>query len=123
MKLLAKLMAGQVALWCVFWLIGTPLVLIWDASGLCTIVGCGIGEPIVEAFLLALFALTSVLIPFVSIATWRSASKYRRQGWWQTALAIGAKLCAVFSALLALIGLAVLLYMIFVFIYADMDRF
>jgi hypothetical protein len=123
MKVLAKLMAGQVALWCVFWLIGTPLALIWDASGLCTVVGCGIGEPIVEAFLLALFALTSVIIPFISVATWRSASKYPRQVWWQTALAIGAKLCAVISALLAAIGLAVLLYMVFVFIYADVDRF
>ena len=123
MKVLAKLMAGQVALWRVFWLIGTPLALIWDASGLCTIVGCGIGDPIVEAFLLGLFALTSVIIPFVSVATWRSASKYPRQVWWQTALAIGAKLCAAISALLAAIGLAVLIYMVFVFIYADVDRF
>jgi hypothetical protein len=123
MKALAKLMAGQVALWCVFWLIGTPLAFIWDASGLCTVVGCGIGEPIIEAFLLALFALTSVIIPFISVATWRSASKYPRQAWWQTALAIGAKLCAVISALLAAIGLAVLIYMVFIFIYADMDRF
>jgi hypothetical protein len=123
MKVLAKLMAGQVALWCVFWLIGTPLAVIWDTSGLCTVVGCGIGEPIAEAFLLGLFALTSVIIPFVSVATWRSASKYPRAGWWQTAFAIGAKLCAVISALLAAIGLAVLLYMVFIFIYADMDRF
>jgi hypothetical protein len=123
MKVLGKLMAGQVALWCVFWLIGTPLALLWYASGLCTVVGCGIGEPNVEAVLLALFALTSVIIPIISVATWRSASKYPRQVWWQTALAIGAKLCAVISALLAAIGLAVLLYMVFVFIYADMDRF
>jgi hypothetical protein len=123
MKILAKLMAGQVALWCVFWLIGTPLTLIWDASGLCTVVGCGIEDPIVEALLLALFALTSVIIPFISIATWRSASKYPRQAWWQTALAIGAKLCAVISALLAAIGLAVLVYMGLIFAYAYTDRF
>jgi hypothetical protein len=121
MKVLAKLMAGQVALWCVFWLIGTPLALIWDASGLCTIVGCGIQEPVFGAFLLAAFALTSVVIPFISFATWRSASKYPRKVWWQTALAIAAKLCAVISALLATIGLAVLLYMVFIFLYADMN--
>jgi hypothetical protein len=64
-----------------------------------------------------------VIIPFISVATWRSASKYPRKVWWQTALAIGAKLCAVISALLAAIGLAVFLYMVFIFIYADMDRF
>jgi len=72
---------------------------------------------------LALFAVTSVTIPFASVAVWRTASKYPRQVWWQTALAIGAKLCALFSALLAAIGLLVLLYMTFVFIYASMDRY
>jgi len=123
MKVLARLATGQIALWCIFWLIGTPLVLLWDVSGLCTVVGCGIQQPVVEAFLLALFAVTSVTIPFASVAVWRSASKYPRQVWWQTALAIGAKLCALFSALLAAIGLLVLLYMSFVFIYASMDRY
>ncbi|HXW48623.1 MAG TPA: hypothetical protein VEK31_04190 [Xanthobacteraceae bacterium] len=123
MKVLARLATGQIALWCIFWLIGTPLVLLWDVSGLCTVVGCGIQQPVVEAFLLALFAVTSVTIPFASVAVWRSASKYPRQVWWQTALAIGAKLCALFSALLAAIGLLVLLYMTFVFIYASMDRY
>jgi len=123
MKVLARLATGQIALWCIFWLIGTPLVLLWDVSGLCTVVGCGIQQPVVEALLLALFAVTSVSIPFASVAVWRSASKYPRQVWWQTALAIGAKLCALFSALLAAIGLLVLLYMTFVFIYASMDRY
>jgi len=123
MKVLARLATGQIALWCIFWLIGTPLVLLWDVSGLCTVVGCGIQQPVVEALLLALFAVTSVTIPFASVAVWRSASKYPRQVWWQTALAIGAKLCALFSALLAAIGLLVLLYMTFVFIYASMDRY
>jgi hypothetical protein len=123
MNVLARLATGQIALWCIFWLIGTPLVLLWDVSGLCTVVGCGIQEPTIEAFLLATFALTSIAIPFASVAVWRSASKYPRQIWWQTALAIGAKLCAVFSALLAAIGLAVILYMVFIFIYAEMDRY
>ena len=123
MKFLARLATGQIALWCIFWLIGTPLVLLWDASGLCTVVGCGIQAPAIEGFLLVLFTLTSVAIPFVSVAVWRSATKYPRQVWWQTVLAIGAKLCAVFSALLAAIGLAVILYMAFIFIYASIDRF
>lgn len=123
MKFLARLATGQIALWCIFWLIGTPLVLLWDASGLCTVVGCGIQAPAIEGFLLVLFTLTSVAIPFVSVAVWRSATKYPRQVWRQTVLAIGAKLCAVFSALLAAIGLAVILYMAFIFIYASIDRF
>ena len=123
MKFLTRLSTGQIALWCIFWLIGTPLVLLWDVSGICTVVGCGIQTPTIEGFLLVLFTLTSVAIPFVSVAIWRSASKYPRQVWWQTVLAIGAKLSAVFSALLAAIGLAVILYMTFIFIYASMDRF
>jgi hypothetical protein len=123
MKFLAKLATGQIALWCAFWLIGTPLVLLWDVSGLCTAVGCGIQEPMVAGFLLALFTLTSVAIPFVSVAVWRSASKYPRRVWWQTPVAIGAKLCAVFSALLAAIGLAVVLYIGFSIIYAAADRY
>ena len=123
MTILTRLATGQIALWCIFWLIGTPLVFLWDMSGLCTVVGCGIQEPTIEGFLLVLFTLTSVAIPFASVAIWRSASKYPRQAWWQTVLAIGAKLCAVFSALLAAIGLAVILYMAFIFIYAAMDRF
>ncbi|HXX50304.1 MAG TPA: hypothetical protein VEI98_03310 [Xanthobacteraceae bacterium] len=123
MKFLARLATGQIALWCAFWLIGTPLVLLWDVSGLCTAVGCGIQEPTIEGFLLVLFTLTSIAIPFASVAVWRSASKYPRRVWWQTAVAIGAKLCAVFSALLAAIGLAVILYMAFIFIYATMDRY
>ena len=122
MKFLARLATGQIALWCTFWLIGTPLVLLWDASGLCTAVGCGIQQPIIAGFLLILFTLTSMAIPFVSVAIWRSASGYQRAGRWQALLAIAAKLCAAFSALLATIGLLVVLYIAAVFIYATMDR-
>jgi len=123
MKVLARLATGQNALWCIFWLIGTPLVLLWDVSGICTVVGCGIQAPAIEGFLLVLFTLTSVAIPFASVAIWRSASHYPREVWWQTVFAIGAKICAVVSALLAAIGLAVIVYMAFIFIYSFMDRF
>jgi hypothetical protein len=123
MKFLKRLATGQIALWWVFWLIGTPLVLLWDVSGVCTIVGCGIGDTAVAAILLALFAVSSIAIPFVSVGLWRSASKYPRHTWSQTLLAIGAKLCAVVSGLLAVTGLAVLLYIgFYIFINPILDH-
>jgi hypothetical protein len=123
MTFLKKLMTGQVALWCTFWLIGIPLALLWDVSGVCTVVGCGIQDTTVAAILLALFALSSIAIPFVSVGLWRSASKYPRRTWSQTLLAIGAKLCAVMSSLLAAIGLAVLLYIgFYIFINPLLDH-
>jgi hypothetical protein len=123
MKFLARLRSGQITLWCAFWLIGTPLVLLWDVSGGCTVAGCGIQDPIIDGFLLVLFTVTSIAIPFVSVAIWRSASKYPREGWWQTLLAIGAKFCATLSALLATIGFLVVLYIVVIFIYSATDRF
>jgi len=123
MTSLKKLMTGQIALGCAFWLIGTPLTLLWDVSGVCTVVGCGIQDSTAGALLLALFALSSLAIPLISIAIWRSASKYPRQTWWQTLLEIGAKLCAVASGLLAVTGLAVLLYIgFYIFIYPVLDH-
>jgi hypothetical protein len=122
MKFLARLATGQIALWCTFWLIGIPLALLWDMSGVCTAVGCGIQQLIFEWFLLVLFVLTSIAIPFASVAIWRSASRYPREAWWRTLLAIGAKLSAAVSGLLAVIGLLVVLYMAFIFIYAAMDH-
>jgi hypothetical protein len=123
MTFVKKLMSGQVALWCTFWLIGIPLALLWDVSGVCTVVGCGVQDTSVAAILLALFALSSIAIPFVSVGLWRSASKYPRQTWSQTLLAIGAKLCAVVSSLLAVIGLAVLLYIgFYIFINPLLDH-
>jgi hypothetical protein len=123
MTFLKKLMSGQVALWCTFWLIGIPLALLWDVSGVCTVVGCGVQDTTFAAILLALFALSSIAIPFVSVGLWRSASKYPRQTWSQTLLAIGAKLCAVVSSLLAVIGLAVLLYIgFYIFINPLLDH-
>jgi hypothetical protein len=123
MTFLKKLMTGQIALWCVFWLIGTPLTLVWYFGGVCTVVGCGIQDTTVATILLALFALSTIAIPFVSIGLWRSASKYPRQTWSQTFLAIGAKLCAVVSGLLAVTGLAVLLYIgFYIFINPALDH-
>jgi hypothetical protein len=122
MKLLAKLMRGDVALWCTFWLIGTPLALLWDLSGTCTAVGCGIQDPLFSIVLLLLFTLSSMAIPVVSFAIWRSASKYPRKLWWHSVLAIGAKVCAVLSAILAAIGFLVVLYMGSIFAYAFFDR-
>jgi hypothetical protein len=118
MTFLKKLMSGQIALWCAFWLIGIPLALLWDVSGVCTIVGCGIQDPTAGALLLALFAVSSIAIPVVSFGIWRSSSKYPQKTWWRTGVALGAKLCAVFSALLAVTGLAVLLYIGF-YIFID----
>lgn len=123
MKFLRRFATGQVALWCTFWLIGIPLALLWDVSGACTVVGCGIQDTTVAAILLALFALSSIAIPLASVGVWRSASKYPRQTWSQTLLAIGAKLCAVVSSLLAVIGLAVLLYIgFYIFINPLLDH-
>ena len=121
MKFLVRLATGQIALWCAFWLIGIPLAIVWDVSGICTAVGCGVQEPITAGFLLAVFTLSSVIIPLVSVAIWRSASKYPRQAWWHTVFAIGAKLSAAVSGVLATIGLLVVLYIAFIFIYAAID--
>ena len=122
MTFFKKLITGQIALWCAFWLIGIPLALVWDVSGLCTVVGCGIGDPTIGGLLLGLFAVSSITIPFVSFAIWRSASNYPQKTWGRITIALGAKLCAVLSALLALIGLAVLAYIAYVLIYAALDR-
>jgi hypothetical protein len=122
MKFLARLATGQIALWCTFWLIGIPLVLLWDASGVCTAVGCGIQDATIGGILFALFTLTSIAIPFVSVAIWRSASNYPRDVRRHSLLAFGAKFCAAFSALLAATGLLVVLYIVVIFIYAAMDH-
>lgn len=122
MKFLAKLLRGDIALWSTFWLIGAPLVVLWDGSGVCTIVGCGIQEPSIGGLLLVVFALSSLAIIFVSVGVWRSASKYPRKAWWQGLLARGAKACAVLSAVLAAVGLLVMLYIAVIFIYAAFDR-
>jgi len=118
MKFLARLATGQIALWCTFWLIGTPLALVWDASGACMVTGCGIAEPLIAGFVIALFTLASVAIPFAAVAIWRSASNYPRETWRQTFLAIGAKSCAAVSGLVAALSVLGLLYLAYDVIYA-----
>jgi hypothetical protein len=122
MRFLKRLAAGEVALWRAFWLIGIPLALVWDISGECTAVGCGIQDPTMGAVLLALFTAASTAIPFASVAIWRSASRYPRPTRRETLLAVGAKLCAVVSAALAVVGLLVVLYIAFIILYSFVDR-
>ena len=118
MKFLARLAAGDVALWRTFWLMGIPLALIWDATGACMVLGIGVQEPLVAGSIITLFALSSVAIPFASVAIWRSASNYPRKTWWQTPLAWSAKLCAAFSGLTGVLSVIGLLYLAVMFIQA-----
>jgi hypothetical protein len=118
MKLLARLVTGNIALWRTFWLIGTPLALVWDGTGACMVFGFGVEEPLIAGSIIALFALSSAAIPLVSVAIWRSASNYPREVWWNGLLAVGAKLCAVFSGLLAALSVLGLLYLAYDYIYA-----
>lgn len=118
MKFLASFVTGRIALWRTFWLIGMPLALAWDASGACMVVGLGIGEPLIAAFIIGLFTLLSTALPFVSVAIWRSSSSYPRKAWWHTPVALSAKLCAVVSGLAAALSLLAVLYLGGTFIYA-----
>ncbi len=118
MKFLVRLAAGDIALWCAFWLIGIPLTLVWDVSGACLVTGCGIQDPLVSGFTIALFALASAAIPLVSVAIWRSSSNYPRTAWWHGPLAIGAKLSAAFMGFVAALSLLAVLYFLFFFVYA-----
>jgi hypothetical protein len=118
MRFLARLATGQIALWCTFWLIGTPLALLWDASGACMVTGCGIEDSFIAGLMIALFALSSVILPFAAVAIWRSASNYPRATWRQTLLAWGAKVSAVFSGLAAVLSVVGLLYLTYMFVDA-----
>jgi hypothetical protein len=118
MKLLARLATGDIALWCTFWLIGTPLAIVWDLSGGCMIAECGVGEPFIAGFLIVLFTVSSVAIVLVSVAIWRSSSQYPRETWWQSLLAITAKVCAALSGLAATLSLLAIVYLAITFVYA-----
>ena len=120
MKFVKRLASGQIALWCTFWLIGTPLALVWDASGACMVTGCGITEPRLAEIVIALFTVATVATPFAAVAIWRSASNYPRATWWQTPLAIGAKSCAAFSGLVAALSVLGLLYLGYDFVLATL---
>jgi hypothetical protein len=121
-RFLARLATGQIPLWRTFWLIGTPLSLLWDITGACMVFGFGVEEPSVAGFIIALFALASLVLPFVAVAIWRSASNYPREAWWHTPLAIAAKLCAVLSGTVAGLSVLGLLYLASDFIQAALAR-
>jgi hypothetical protein len=118
MKFLKSLATGQIPLWRAFWLIGTPLALLWDASGAGMVFGGGIQEPAIAGFIIAVFALSSLILPFVAVAIWRSASNYPREVWWHNVVAIGAKLGAVISGVAAALSVIGLLYLAIPIIYA-----
>jgi hypothetical protein len=101
MKILAKLATGQIALWRVYWFIGTPLTSIWLATGAAMVFVPGLPGSVV-GFIIGVFAVATLTIPFVGWAIWRSASNYPRKVWWHTALAWGAKASAAFWTLVAL---------------------
>jgi|SRR5579871_1278654 hypothetical protein len=101
MKFLAKMATGQVALWRVFWLVGTPQTLVWLVTGAAIVFWPGAPRSVV-GLVIGVFTLATFTIPFVAWAIWRSASKYPRKTWWQTALAWGAKAGAAFWTLVAL---------------------
>lgn len=117
MKFLARLLAGNVALWLTFWLIGLPLSLVLDASGTCMVLGCGITEQWLIYTVIALFAAAAFAVVLAAIAIWRSASNYPRKAWWDTALAIGAKLCAAFSIFAAGLSFLAVLYFVMEYIF------
>jgi len=120
MKFLARVIGSDIALWRVFWLIGIPLALVWDITGLSMLTGYGVEQPLVAGLIIALFTLSSAAIPFVSVAIWRSASRYPRQAWWRHLLAWSAKSCAVISGLAAALSLVAVLYLAYEFIDAAM---
>lgn len=120
LKFVARLALGDVALWRVFWLIGTPLAVLWDATGLSMLTGFGVEQPLVAGLIIGVFTLSSLALPFVAWAIWRSASRYPRQAWSRHALAWGAKLSAVVSGLAAALSLVAVLYLAYEFIYAAM---
>lgn len=118
MKFLTRLAAGDIALWRTFWLIGIPLALLWDISGLSMLTGFGVDAPLVATLIIVVFTSSSAAIPFVAVAIWRSASRYPRRAWWNHVFAWSAKLCAALSGLAAAISFCTVLYLAFSFIYA-----
>jgi hypothetical protein len=110
-RFLARLATGQIALWRAFWLIGTPLALLWDVTGAYMVFGFGVEEPVLAGSIIVLFTLASLALPFVAFAIWRSATNYPRETWWQSSLAIAAKSCAAFSGLLGVLSVIGLLYL------------
>ena len=118
MRFLTRLATGDFALWFTFWLIGTPIALVWDLSGGCMVAGCGIGHPLIAGSFIVLFTLSCVAVIFASVAIWRSSTNYPREAWWRTALAIAAKLCAALSGFAAALSFLTVIYFLYTFIRA-----
>lgn len=118
MKSLARLASGDIALWRVFWLIGIPLALLWDVTGLSMLTGYGVEQPAVAGLIIVLFTGTCVALPFLAWCIWKSASRYPRGAWWRHGVAWAAKLSAVISGLAAGLSLLAVLWLAYEFIYA-----
>jgi hypothetical protein len=118
MRFVAKLATGQIALWRVFWLVGTPLTLIWLITGAAMVFWSGAPGLFIVGSVIAVFTLATLTIPFVSWAIWRSASNYPRKVLWHTALAWGAKGCAAFWTIVALASVVGLVYLGYPLVYA-----
>jgi hypothetical protein len=118
MKILRRLAGGDVALWRVFWLIGTPLAVLWDVTGLSMLTGYGVEQPVVAVLIIVLFTAACIALPFIAVAIWRSASRYPRGAWWRHAVAWAAKTSAVMSGLAAGLSFLTVLYLAYEFIEA-----
>jgi hypothetical protein len=118
MKFLARLVTGKIALWVTFWLIATPISIVWDLTGLAMLTGYGVGEPATAVALLVVFVLACIAAVFCAVAVWRSSSNYPRQVWRQWVIVIAAKLCAVICGLSATVSFVTVAYLAADFIQA-----
>ena len=80
--------------------------------------GFGIRQPFLAGFIIAVFAVSSAVLPFVAVCIWRSATNYPRTAWWHTPLAWAAKLSATISGLAAAASFCGLVYLAYLYIAA-----
>src|ERR1700744_1585821 len=118
MKILGRLAGGDVALWRVFWLIGMPLAVLWDVTGLSMLTGYGVEQPAVAILIILLFTATCIALPFLAWCIWQSASRYPRGAWWRHGIAWAAKISAGISGLAAGLSFLTVLYLAYEFIEA-----
>lgn len=111
MSFLKRLGAGELPLWRVFWLIGTPLALVWDLTGAAMVFGTGATGPVLTIAIIAIFTLATLALPFIAFATWRSATNYPRGTLMRTALAWAAKAAAVITGLIGVGSIVGLIYL------------
>jgi hypothetical protein len=114
MQLIANLFSGRVALWRTFWLIGLPLLIVWEMSVGCLFTECTtflpINTPSPDLYIALLIMLTSASILFVAVAIWRSAMNHKRDTWWQSFSAASAKVYAIITGFSASLILFSVLY-------------